>query len=94
MELHQVLQVFIYAALAVGGWFMKSLWQAVSMLKDDLHEIKEDLGRNYVPRDEIRDYHEQTLRAIENLHNELKQHEIREYAWHKETVHELSGKSK
>ena len=92
MELQQLLQVFVYASLAVGGWFMKSIWTAVGLLKDDLHELKTDLGKNYVPRDEIRDYNENILRAIENLHNDLKQHEIREYAWHKETVRELVEK--
>ena len=94
MELHQILQYFIYTAMAVGGWFMKALWNAVTDLRDDLHKLKEDLGKNYMPRDEIRDLHEQILRSVENLHNELKQHEIREYSWHKETVRELSERNK
>lgn len=90
MEFHEFLQYFIYVALGVSGWFMKTLWNAVEELKDDLYTLKENLGKNYMPRDEVRDLYEQILRSIEGLHSELKAHEIREFAWHKETVRELT----
>jgi hypothetical protein len=41
------------AALAVAGWFARILWEAVQLLKSNVHQIEVDLPINYVRKDDM-----------------------------------------
>jgi hypothetical protein len=64
-----------YVLFAVGGWFMKSLWNAVRELQVDLSRLREELGKNYVPRVEIKELFDSILYEIRELRHELKSQE-------------------
>ena len=38
------------AILAVAGWFARILWEAVQVLKSDLHKVEVDLPKSYVSK--------------------------------------------
>jgi hypothetical protein len=52
------------AALAGIGWFARQLWDAVSMLRKDLHRLERELPHYYVRRD---DFLEHTRRVEDML---------------------------
>lgn len=39
--------------LAVSGWFARQMWEAVQVLKADLHKIEVDLPISYVRKDDL-----------------------------------------
>ena len=41
--------------IGVGGWFGRSLWEAVDKLKNDLHELEVNLPSNYIRKDEFQE---------------------------------------
>jgi len=41
------------AALAIAGWFARQLWEAVKVLKEDLHRIEANLPIDYVRKDDM-----------------------------------------
>lgn len=41
------------AALAVAGWFARQLWEAVKLLKDDIHRMEADLPKSYVLKTDL-----------------------------------------
>jgi hypothetical protein len=43
------------AALATIGWFARQLWDAVQELKKELSNLREDIAKNYVPKDDFKD---------------------------------------
>jgi hypothetical protein len=43
----------IGAALAIAGWFARQLWEAVQLLKSEVHKIEVDLPVNYVRKDDM-----------------------------------------
>jgi hypothetical protein len=43
----------IGAALAIAGWFARQLWEAVHLLKSEVHQIEVDLPVNYVRKDDM-----------------------------------------
>lgn len=51
------------AALSALGWFARQLWDAVKTLKTDLEELRLDIAKNYVPKE---DYKE-TIREIKEM---------------------------
>jgi predicted negative regulator of RcsB-dependent stress response len=48
-----VLNMVFGAILAVAGWFARQLWEAVQVLKQDLHELEVDLPKTYVMKDDL-----------------------------------------
>lgn len=50
-------------ALSSLGWFARQLWDAVKQLKDDLEDMRLDIAKNYVPKE---DYKE-TIKEIKEM---------------------------
>ena len=58
----------LFAVVSAGfGWFAREMWAAVKELKSDLAKLKEDLPKEYVPKD---DYKE-GVREIKDMLNKL-----------------------
>jgi hypothetical protein len=53
MEAQNLINIAAGAAIGVGGWFARQLWDSVQDLKKDLHEIEVDLPKNYVMKDDL-----------------------------------------
>jgi hypothetical protein len=53
MEMQNLLNIGIGAALACLGWFARQLWEATQNLKDDLKKLEIDLPTNYVRKTDI-----------------------------------------
>jgi hypothetical protein len=48
MEPQTIINFVAMAAIGVGGWFAREVWDAVKELRDDLHQIETDLPKEYV----------------------------------------------
>lgn len=58
----------LFALVSAGfGWFAREMWSAVKELKTDLARLREDLPKQYVPKD---DYKE-GVREIKDMLNKL-----------------------
>ena len=53
MEDQTIINFVLGSIASVTGWFARELWSAVQTLKDDLYKIREDLAKNYMPKDEF-----------------------------------------
>jgi len=50
----QLIINFVLASIAsVTGWFARELWAAVQQLKEDLYKLREELAKDYMPKDEF-----------------------------------------
>lgn len=54
MELQDILNVGGGSALTILGWFARNLWDAVQQLKTDLSTLREQIARDYVPKDDFK----------------------------------------
>lgn len=48
-----LLQYLVYPALLVAGWFMKSMWVAISQLRTDLAALQLAISENYVKKPDL-----------------------------------------
>jgi hypothetical protein len=55
MDSQMIINLAAGAILAAMGWLARVLWEAVSKLREDLHELEVELPRNYVRKDEFSD---------------------------------------
>jgi predicted negative regulator of RcsB-dependent stress response len=53
MDTQNLINIIAGAAIGVGGWFARQLWDSVQALKDNVHKIEIDLPRNYVMKDDL-----------------------------------------
>jgi len=53
MDMQSLLNMILGAALAIGGWFVRQMWDAVRTLKEDIQKIEVDLPTNYVQKKDL-----------------------------------------
>jgi hypothetical protein len=54
-QFHSVLEIALWGIVAAIGWFARQLWDAVSELRRDLHDLEVTLPTNYIRRDEFQE---------------------------------------
>lgn len=94
MPWEQLAILLSYGFFGIGGWILKSIWTAVRELQIDVSKLREEIGKDYMPRIEIKELFDNILYEIREVKHELKAHENREYTWHKQTIAEVVDKSK
>ena len=67
MEGMSIAQILLTIGLGIGGWFMRTLWDNHKELEKELNSHKNDVAKNYVPRD---DYKE-TMREIREMFDKI-----------------------
>lgn len=63
VDLQTWINIIATIAIGVGGWFGRSLWEAVDKLKNDLHQLEVDLPSNYLRKDEF----QESMREIKDM---------------------------
>jgi hypothetical protein len=54
VNLQELINVGLGAALTVIGWFARELWSAVKQLKEDLNLLRVEIPKTYVAREDFR----------------------------------------
>ena len=55
------------SALACFGWFLRTMYDAVSCLKRSVHEIEMNVASNYVKKDEMREIMEKIDKRFDKM---------------------------
>ena len=71
MDFNVVLNIVLGSSLAIGGWFVRQIWDAVQKLKDDLKRIEVDIPTNYVRKDEMTARFDRIEELLDKLYERL-----------------------
>jgi hypothetical protein len=71
MDFNMILNIVLGSALAIGGWFVRQMWDAVQKLKDDLKKIEVDMPTNYVRKDEMAARFDRIEDLLDKLYEKL-----------------------
>jgi hypothetical protein len=55
MDWRDAFNVAILIAGAIGGWALRTIWDAVSNLRDTVSELERSLPETYARRDDMKD---------------------------------------
>lgn len=58
-------------ALSALGWFARQLWDAVQNLKADLSALREELAKEYVPKNDFKDFTTELREMFRTINNKL-----------------------
>lgn len=57
--------------LSLLGWIARTLWSAVQELKNDLAKLREEIPKNYVPKDDLRDFKDEVLGYLRRIEDKI-----------------------
>jgi hypothetical protein len=58
MDWRDAFNIAILVAGALGGWALRTIWDAVSSLRDTVATLERNLPETYARRDDVRHLHE------------------------------------
>ena len=71
MELQSLMNIGVGIVLAGVGWFSRQIWDAVSELRRDIHDIEVELPKTYVRKDEFVDSIKEVKAMLEKIFDKL-----------------------
>ena len=75
MEFQTILNFALCSLSAVLGWFARELWSAVQALKDDLYKLREELAKDYMPKDEFQTFKSELFSMLRRIEDKLEKKE-------------------
>ena len=55
MENQNLINIFLGLGMTVVGWFARELWAAVKELKSNISQVREQLMKEYLTKDDYRE---------------------------------------
>lgn len=74
-ELQTILNYGLSTTCAVIGWFARELWTAVQTLKDDLYKLREELAKDYMPKDEFLGFKAELFTMLRRIEDKIEKKE-------------------
>lgn len=71
MDAQTFINVAAGTAIGVMGWFARQLWDAVKELKTDLAKLREEIAKDYVPRDDFKDFAKELREMFTTIRDKL-----------------------
>jgi hypothetical protein len=73
MDIQSLINFAMATAIAVAGWFARTLWDAIKQLQVDLHNVEVHLPNTYVKQAEINARFDKLENMLERVFDKLDQ---------------------
>lgn len=67
MDFQPIINIGGAAALAIGGWFARQLWDSVKELKNDISGIRLHMSENYVKKSEVDNFRQDMDKRFDRI---------------------------
>lgn len=71
MEPQAIFNIVLGCLLSILGWIARTLWDAVTALKDDLAKLREELAKDYVSKDDFKSVSDNIIRKLDRIEDKL-----------------------
>lgn len=75
MELQFLINMALGSALTAVGWFARELWSAVQNLKEDLYKLREEIAKDYMPKDDFNAFKSELFSMLRRIEDKLEKKE-------------------
>ena len=75
MELQVLINMALGGALTASGWFARELWSAVQNLKEDLYKLREEIAKDYMPKDDFNAFKSELFSMLRRIEDKLEKKE-------------------
>jgi len=70
-EYQSIINITMGAILAAGGWFARTLWDAVQELKTDLSNLRVEIAKDYTPRNDFKEFATEIRTMFQKISDKL-----------------------
>jgi hypothetical protein len=71
MDIQTLFNWGLATGFSVMGWFARQLWDAVKELKKDLSTLREELAKDYVPKNDFKDFTSEIRNMFQRISDKL-----------------------
>ena len=71
MEFQTVLNVILGSLTGILGWFGREMYSAVTQLKDDLYKFREEVAKEYIPKNDFNMFKEELFKTLRRIEDKL-----------------------
>lgn len=72
----QVFLNFILGGISAAlGWFARELWTAVQILKEDVYKLREEIAKDYMPKNEFLQFKVELFSMLRRIEDKLERKE-------------------
>ena len=61
--------------MTIVGWFARELWSAVQNLKEDLYKLREEIAKDYIPKEDFSSFKSELFTALRRIEDKLESKE-------------------
>ncbi len=71
MEFQTILNLVLGGITSALGWFAREMYSAVQALKDDLYKFREEVAKEYIPKNEFNLFKEELFQALHRIEDKI-----------------------
>lgn len=75
MDFQNLLNIGLGTISAVLGWFARELWNAVQILKEDVYKLREEIAKDYMPKNEFQQFRDELFYMLRRIEDKLERKE-------------------
>lgn len=75
MELQALINMVLSILMTIVGWFARELWTAVQNLKEDLYKLREEIAKDYIPKEDFSSFKSELFTALRRIEDKLESKE-------------------
>lgn len=75
LEFQSVLNLGLGSLSAILGWFARELWTAVQSLKDDIYKLREEIAKDYMPKEDFNQFKSELFSMLRRIEDKLEKKE-------------------
>lgn len=75
MDTQNLINLVLGIVMSVTGWLARELWAAVQALKEDLHKLREEIAKDYMPKNEFISFKGELFTMLRRIEDKLERKE-------------------
>lgn len=75
MELQALINMVLSILMTIVGWLARELWTAVQNLKEDLYKLREEIAKDYIPKEDFASFKNELFTALRRIEDKLENKE-------------------
>jgi len=75
MSTQEIINILLGISMSVTGWFARELWTAVQVLKDNLYKLREEIAKDYMPKEDFYSFKSELFTMLRRIEDKLEKKE-------------------
>lgn len=75
MNTQDIINILLGTGMTAAGWFARELWTAVQVLKENLYRLREEIAKDYMPKEDFYSFKSELFTMLRRIEDKLEKKE-------------------